>query len=179
MWMKGGAKMGIHPLVPQLRFARSELLRCLDGVSAEDAIRHLGPMNCISWIVGHLASQEHYYWVIAAQGKILAPGLYELVGFGQPASTPSLGEMWDTWRMVTQAADQFLDTLTTDDLLSHLEYEGERLPESIGTMLSRNIYHYWFHIGEAHAIRQMLGHENLPQFVGEMSQAVYRRETVR
>ena len=30
-------------------------------------------------------------------------------------------------------------------------------------------YHYWFHIGEAHAVRQMLGHVDLPDFVGDMS----------
>ena len=40
-------------------------------------------------------------------------------------------------------------------------------------MLLRNIYHYWFHMGEAHAIRQLLGHPDLPQFVGDMSEAVY------
>jgi hypothetical protein len=39
-----------------------------------------------------------------------------------------------------------------------------------------DMYHYWYHLGEAHAIRQMLGHQNLPQFVGNMSNAVYRPE---
>ena len=169
--------MDIHPLVTQLRFARSEFLRCLEGVPAEDGIRRLEPMNCISWIVGHLASQEQYYWVIAGQGKVVAPGLYELVGFGQPASTPPLDDMWATWRTVTKAADQFLDTLTAEQLQTHLEVEGERMRESIGTMLYRNTYHYWFHTGEAHAIRQMLGHGELPQFVGSMSAALYRPET--
>ncbi len=169
--------MNCHPLVAQLRFARSEFLRCLDGVSAEDAVRRLEPMNCISWIIGHLANQEQTLWVVAAQGKLLAPGLYQLVGFGQPASTPPLDEMWGIWRTVTQAADQFLDTLTTDKLQTHLEYEGKPLQESIGTLLYRNSYHYWFHMGEAHAIRQMLGHGELPQFVGDMSQALYRPES--
>jgi hypothetical protein len=51
--------MACHPLVTQLRFARSEFQRCLDGVSAEDAVHRFGPMNCISWIVGHLANQEN------------------------------------------------------------------------------------------------------------------------
>jgi hypothetical protein len=37
-------------------------------------------------------------------------------------------------------------------------------------------YHYWFHCGEAHAIRQMLGHTDLPQFVGDMSEALHRPE---
>jgi hypothetical protein len=168
--------MSVHPSVTQLRFARSEFVRCLDGVSAQDAVHRFKPVNCISWIVGHLAEQEHRYWVLWAQGRNLAPDLNRLVGYGQPASTPSLEEMWDTWDTVTSAADAFLDTLTTRQLTTHLEWKGESLPESIGTMLHRNIYHYWFHTGEAHATRQMLGHGDLPQFVGDMSEALYRPE---
>ena len=169
--------MDRHPLVTQLRFARSELARCLEGVPAEDAVRRLEPMNCISWIVGHLAAQEHYLWVEAGQGRFLAPGLYQRVGYGQPASTPPLDEMWEVWHTVTEAADEFLDTLTTEGLERHLELKGRALEESVGTSLMRNIYHYWFHTGEAHAIRQMLGHGELPQFVGDMSKAGYRPES--
>jgi len=168
--------MHCHPLVTQLRFARSEFLRCLDGVSAEDAIRRLEPMNCISWIVGHLANQEHAYWVLWSQGKNLAPELYALVGYGQPASTPPLAGMWETWHTVTRAADEFLDTLTAEKLQTYLEWKGKPVQESIGTLILRNTYHYWYHLGEAHAIRQMLGHRDLPQFVGNMSQALYRPE---
>jgi hypothetical protein len=40
-------------------------------------------------------------------------------------------------------------------------------------MLLRVTYHYWFHTGEAHAVRQQLGHPDLPQFVGNMSGVVY------
>jgi hypothetical protein len=133
-------------------------------------------MNCISWIIGHLADQENAYWVLWAQGQRLAPDLHKRVGFGQPASTPPLEEMWDVWHTVTDAADKFLDTLTTEQLQTHLEWKGKPLRESIGTMLLRNIYHYWYHLGEAHAIRQMLGHTDLPQFVGNMSEALYRPE---
>jgi uncharacterized damage-inducible protein DinB len=165
-----------HPFVTQLRFARSELVRCLEGVSEEDARRRFKPMNCISWIIGHLASQENIYWMLRAQGQNLAPDLYQRVGWGQPASTPPLDEMWAVWRTITSAADRYLDTLTPELLQTHLEWEGRTLPESIGTMLLRNIYHYWFHIGEAHAVRQLLGHPDLPQFVGDMSEALYRPE---
>jgi hypothetical protein len=168
--------MPCHPLVTQLRFARSEFVRCLDSVSETDAVRRLEPMNCISWIIGHLANQEHVYWVLVAQGRKVAPSLNDLVGFGKPASTPPLDEMWEAWRTVTQAADEFLDTLATEDLQTHMEWQGKLRPESIGTMLYRNIYHYWNHLGEAHAIRQMLGHTELPQFVGDMSEASYRPE---
>ncbi len=165
--------MSPHLLVSQLRFSRSELLRCLEGVSDEDARRSLKPMNCLSWIVGHLASQENFYWVLWAQGQTLAPGLRELVGYGQPPSAPPWDEMWATWREITATADKYLDTLAEEQLRTHLEWKGKPLRESIGTMLYRNIYHYWFHLGEAHAIRQMLGHTDLPDFVGDMSQASY------
>jgi uncharacterized damage-inducible protein DinB len=168
--------MECHPLVTQLRFARSELERCLGGVSAEDAVRRLQPMNCISWIVGHLANQEHRYWVLLAQGRSVAQGLNDLVGFGMPASTPSMEEMRETWRTVTRAADEFLDALTPEGLQRHPEWKGKAVDESYGTLLMRNIYHYWFHTGEAHAIRQMLGHGELPQFVGDMAVAAYRPE---
>ena len=132
-----------HPLVIQLRFARSEFARCLEGVSAEDAVRRILPMNCISWIVGHMANQEQGWWLFLAQGRLLVPGLNDLVGYRKPASTPPLDEMWDAWRTITQAADEYLDTLTTEILQTHLEYKGGRRPESIGTMIYRSTYHYW------------------------------------
>ena len=165
-----------HLLVTQLRFARSELARCLEGVSDGDARRRLMPINCMSWMVGHLADQENRYWVITAQGKVIAPELNELVGFGRPASTPPLGEMWDAWRAVTAAADIYLDTLTPVLLEGHLERDGQPRADNVGTMLLRNLYHYWFHIGEACAVRQMLGHEHVPEFVGSMAGVPYRPE---
>jgi len=168
--------MTIHPLVDQLHFSRREFQRCLEGVSAADGQRRLEPMNCISWMVGHLANQENWYWVRQAQGVELAPGLNDLVGFGRPASQPVLSEMWDTWQTVTKTADDFLLTLTSERLQTHMEWNGKPLRESVGTMLLRNIHHYWFHIGEAHAVRQQLGHTDLPQFVGNMQSAVYRPE---
>src|SRR5512138_393818 len=70
--------MAIHPLVVQLRFTRSEFLRCLAGVDDQDARRRFQPMNCISWMVGHLADQEHRYWITMAEGKVLFPELNDL-----------------------------------------------------------------------------------------------------
>ncbi len=168
--------MSTHPLITQLRFTRSEFVRCLEGVSDEDARRHLELMNCISWTIGHLAAQENKLWVLWAQGQELAPDLQERVGYGQPPSTPPLDEMWSIWHTVTRTADKFLDTLTTEKLQDYLKWQGKPVRESIGTLLYRNIYHYWYHLGEAHAIRQMLGHTDLPQFVGDMSEALYRPE---
>ena len=165
-----------HFLVQQLRFARAELQRCLEGLSDEDARKRLLPMNCISWMVGHLALQEQFYWVSAPQGREIAPDLPSLVGFGQPASTPPLADMWQVWAEITAAADPYLDTLTPALMGTRLEYNGKPLRGTIGTMLLRNIHHYWFHIGEAHAVRQQLGHLNLPDFVGSMSGYGYQPE---
>jgi hypothetical protein len=163
-----------HNLVYQLRFARSELQRALAGVSDEDARRRLGPMNCISWIIGHLAWQEQRYWLEPANAAV-APELNTLFANGAPACQPPLDEAWAHWRAVTQAADPILDTFTTASMLENVPLR--RWGAVRGNLLQRVIYHYWYHIGEAMAIRQMLGHTNLAEFVGNIdAEAPYRPE---
>ena len=162
-----------HFLVEQLKFARRELQRCLEGMTEVDALRRLGPMNSIGWIVGHLASQENYIWVNTGQQIEIWPDLINQVGYGKPATTPPLGEMWRAWAEITAAADQYLDHLTDEKLSDYLKFDENMAHENVGTMLMRNIYHYWFHIGEAHAIRQGMGHQDLPDFVGRFEDAVY------
>jgi hypothetical protein len=76
---------------------------------------------------------------------------------------------------VTDAADPWLDTLTSKRLLEELK--GSPTYRTIGSSLRRVTYHYWFHIGEILAIRQILGHPGLPEFVGDIdAQAPYRPE---
>jgi uncharacterized damage-inducible protein DinB len=164
-----------HLLVDQLRFTRSEWLRAIDGLSDGDARRRLLPMNCISWMVGHLAWQENRYWLRFAQDKNAAPQLDDIVGYGRPASTPPLSEMMEAWSAVTVESDPYLDTLSSETLLTFYQYKGRAIRESAGTLLQRVIYHYWFHTGEALAIRQMLGHPNLPEFVGSFSERAHYR----
>jgi uncharacterized damage-inducible protein DinB len=168
--------MALHPLVAQLYFTRSEFRRIIQGISKKDAERRLEPMNSISWMVGHLANQESRWWVLLAQGRELMPELNERVGYEKPATTPPLAEMLAAWEVTTQAANQYLETVTSGMLLEHFLWNGKPRPESIGTTLHRCIYHYWYHTGEASAVRQLLGHTDLPQFIGEMSAAAYRRE---
>ncbi len=166
-----------HPLVDQLRFTRSEWLLGLEGPSEDDGSKHFGPMNCISWIVGHLAWQEHRYFLDRAQGRVLYPKLTEMFAGDCPMSTPSLKEMLEIWHTVTKAVDPFLDTLTTEGLLTDLLRDGKSIGQSVGSAMRRTTYHYWYHMGEIQAIRQMLGHTNLPQYVGEIEQeAPYRAE---
>ena len=166
-----------HPRIEQFLFTRSEWLRGLKGISEEDGARHFGPMNCISWTVGHLAWHEQSYWLERAQGSIPFPILNELFAYRAPMSTPSLEEMLKTWRAVTRQADGFLEGLTTASLQTPLLRKGRDVGQTIGSGLQRMTFHYWYHIGEIQAIRQMLGHANLPEYVGNIEkQAPYHPE---
>ena len=166
-----------HPLVDQLRFTRAEWRRALRGIPPEDGLKRVGPMNSIGWIVGHLAWQEQRYWLARRLGELPVPELDELVGNGQPASTPPLPRMLEAWTTVTAAVDPWLDTITADELATLLRPPGGR--RTVGDSIHRVTYHYWFHIGEILAIRQVLGHPRLPEFVGAdlETKAPYRPPT--
>jgi hypothetical protein len=162
-----------HPLVEQLQFTRKEWLRALRGTSEEDGLRRLEPMNSIGWIVGHLAWQEQRYFLTRAQGVTPIPMLNEIVASGGPATTPGLHEMRSAWVQITKAVDPWLDDLAGPTLLAELGGSGPR--RSIGDGIQRVTYHYWFHIGEILAIRQLLGNPRLPEFVGDIElRAPYR-----
>ena len=105
------------------------------------------------------------------------PALNEVVASGGPATTPPLRDMLAAWREITTAADAWLDALTTEAMIAILAGPGPR--RSAGDAIRRVTYHYWFHIGEISAIRQILGHQRLPEFVGNIERrAPYRPDTI-
>src|SRR5919204_2462447 len=160
-------RTAVHPLVEQLRFTREEWLRALAGVSEADATTHHGQMNCISWIVGHLAWQEQRYFLLRPQKLVPRPDIQKRFAFGAPMSTPALSETLAAWREISATADPFLDRITGRALLRDLPLpSGKRSGQTLGSALRRITYHYWFHIGEILAIRQLLGRKRLPQYVG-------------
>jgi uncharacterized damage-inducible protein DinB len=152
-------------------------MRGIKGVSHEDARRRILPMNCISWNVGHLAMQEQRYFLMRAQGETPFPDIAKEFATGAPASTPPLERVLEAWRVITAAADPWLDKQTSRSLLEHVVSRGKPTPYVYGNLLQRVIYHYWYHTGENQAIRQALGHTDLPQFVGDIDgKAPYRRD---
>lgn len=164
-----------HPLVDQIRFARSEFKRGLDGVTDADGRERVGPANSISWTIGHLAWQEQRYWLQRLHGVTLVPELDQEYCFGCPPSTPPLDRSWQQWEAVVAAVDPHLDELTGDVFLAEAVVDGRSLAPNWGSLALRVIYHYWFHLGETQGIRQALGHGNLAQFVGDIDgQAPYR-----
>ena len=158
-----------HPIVEQLAFARSELERSLHGVTDEEGARRFMPMNSLGWIVGHLADQEQRYFLERQGLPLVVEGLNDRVGYGRPASTPPLPEMLDAWRRVTGQTASVIAAMTDDDLLAYPAADPRKW-ETNGTLILRVTYHYWFHLGEGQAIRQLLGHTGLPEFVGDIGE---------
>ena len=135
----------IHPLVAQLYFTRDEWQRGIDGVSPADAIKHIGAMNSISWLIGHMAWQEQKYWLELAQGKKPFPDLVARFAAGAPKNSPPLNEVVKIWFEVTRLTRPYLDRLTTADLEAELLRHGKPVGQSLGSAMLRLIYHYWHH----------------------------------
>ena len=70
------------------------------------------------------------------------------------------------WHTITTAADTVLDRLDTEALEAAMP--NAPTPRTVGSTIQRIIYHYWSHIGEIIAIRQILGHAGVPEFVGDL-----------
>jgi len=154
----------MHLLVEMQHVTRAEFVRGLAGLSDEDVRRRIEPMNCISWIIGHMAHQEHAYFVAWPQGQEAAPE-YKAFAYGSPASQPSLEEVMALWRAVCEDADKCLHAANEESLRQLVIAPDPAVErENLGTRISRNIFHYWSHIGEISAIRQILGHRP-PEFV--------------
>ena len=140
------------------------------GVPAEDAKRRLGPMNSLSWNVGHLAWQEQRYFLTRGQGITPYPEIQEQFAYGAPGTTPELADTLAAWRAITAAADPWLDAVTTAKLLEEPVSRGKPIGTTFGNLLQRVIYHYWYHTGENQAIRQQLGHARLAAVRGRHRQ---------
>jgi hypothetical protein len=157
-----------HPLVDQLRFTRGEWLRALDGVPEADAVRRLQPMNSIGWIVYHLAWHEQVSFLTRLRGLTPVPAANEHGVNGQPASTPPLADAMRAWQAVVAATDPVLDSLDSVALQAWLPNTRQPRSRLVSSTVQRVTYHYWFHIGEITAIRQLLGHAGVPEFVGDI-----------
>ncbi|MFC1953790.1 DinB family protein [Chloroflexota bacterium] len=150
----------MHILAQMHHLARKELERGFQGLSDEDARKRIKPMNCISWIIGHLANQQHVFFIDWPQGKKSDARFHEF-GFGSPASEPPLGQILGLWQSSCEEVDVWLNTATEESLQASFPSPNG---ENGGTLLVRDIFHIWFHTGEIISIRQILGHEP-PQYV--------------
>jgi len=155
-------------IINQLKFTRGEFRKGFTGVNEEEGLRRFMPINSIGWMVGHLAWHEQLYWLTRLQGYTPIPELNNLASFGGAASQPSLNRMVAYWEQITAETDPFLEKLTPEDLVPNVvTKEGKEYQINKGTLISRVIYHYWYHTGEMQAVRQLLGHTGLQDFVSD------------
>ncbi len=167
-WQKGFdfAKTGdIHPLVDQTRFTKEKWLLGHKDLTAEDGVKRLGHANSISWMVGHLAGFDQAVWLERPRGIVVNEAV-KACGYRQPASTPDLNEMLDAWHAIQEKVAEVQAELTAEDLLVHPGPPGNQSPENLGTLMLRQLWHYWYHLGEMQGLRQAMGHEKLAQYVG-------------
>jgi hypothetical protein len=75
---------------------------------------------------------------------------------------------------LTPVPEPYLDSLDGAALSRRWKRKSSR--ETPGTKLHRTTYHYWFHLSESQAVRQMLGHTKLHDFVGRFGKNQYRPE---
>ncbi len=152
-----------HFIVTQIQFAKESWLRGLKDVTPEDAKKRFGESNCISWMVGHMAQFDQMAWLDTPVADL------ETFAWGRPASTPELSDVLDAWHTVNIEVNHVLNTFTEADM----QRPSRFTEENCATMLQRQTWHYWYHLGEMQAIRQMMGHQGLPQYVGRMGSTVY------
>jgi hypothetical protein len=123
-----------------------------------------------------MAWHERLVWFRRARGLKVEP-ILDAFATGQPASVPSLAAMQAAWERIVAGADPFLEGLSTADLEQSPPHDPRPNPPVIGSQVQYVTYHYWSHIGEVSAVRQVLGHTGLAQYVGDFPpEAEYRRE---
>lgn len=152
----------MHPLVQMLYLTRKEFDRNLQGLTDEDARKHIEPMNCISWIIGHVAYQHRAFFIDWFQDRDTDPR-YLPYRWGSPPSQPPLDEVMMLWQEACKDSESWLQAATNESLQGICEKPFAN-GESWGTLLVRCIFHTWCHLGEISSIRQILGHKP-PQFV--------------
>lgn len=163
-----------HHLVRYVQHVRRELRRALEGMTVADLERRVGGINSVAWMVGHLAWQEQSYW-LTSRGEP-SPSSLDLQAFGfgrsRPEAMPAFEDLYEAWTSVTEATNGWLVSLGETELRSHVE--GRKLfeEENVGTLLTRVIGHYYFHIGQITAVRKLLDYP-VPTFVGSQIGAMY------
>ena len=152
----------MHTLVQMLYLARKEFDRNLEGLTDEDARKRIEPMNCICWIIGHVACQHRAFFVDWPQERS-NDSRYSPYAWGAPPTQPPLEDVLALWRDACRDSEAWLQAASSESLQG-ISKKPLANGESWGTLMVRCIFHTWCHLGEISSIRQVLGHKP-PQFV--------------
>ncbi len=156
-----------HFLITQLQFAKQQWLAGHIGLKPEDAHKRVGQSNSISWMVAHLAAFDQKLWWEQRGGNPALNDMVKQCSYGQPASIPDFGGSMAVWQTIQDHIDPILLAITAEDL-GKPHAPQRNTYENTGTLILRQTWHYWYHLGEMQSIRQALGHKNLQQYVGRI-----------
>ena len=143
------------------RFALSEFRRGLDGLTDDEARVRMRKadgteMNAISWTACHVAG----HWLHRP------PELHRYRFGSDDPTPPPLSEALSLLENARAFMESWVPT-ASEELMLRIPPGNVTGGENVGTALMRATLHTWFHTGEINAIRQMLGHPEIP-FVGQM-----------
>ena len=168
------------------QFALFEFERGLEGLSEEDAQRRLDKadgtqMNAISWTVGHIAWQWTNLSTRAARAlpenadadpyAELSRRVYRFRSATDDPSPPSLAEALALFQEMKTTLGwlEVADPRVMTAVPSHPDYaltpERNHIAsrhETIGTATIRNTYHTLIDVGDTIAVREILGHPEIP-----------------
>jgi len=101
----------MHTMVQMLNLTRKEFERNLVGLTDEDARKRIEPMNCISWIIAHVACQHRAFFVDWPAGR-KTDSRYLPYGHGAPPSEPPLDEAMGLWQDACKESEAWLQAAT-------------------------------------------------------------------
>ncbi len=158
-----------HHLIRYSQHVRREFKRVLEGMSEADCNKRVANLNSIAWMTAHLMNQEYTYW-----HKSQANEIAEVTAFNETLKVhpADFKEAFVLWERVTDESNDWLERLSEDDLRTHLTGRKSFEVENIGSLLTRVIGHYYFHIGQISAVRKMLDYD-VPGFVGSQEGAYF------
>ncbi|HEY8172505.1 MAG TPA: DinB family protein [Dehalococcoidia bacterium] len=142
-------------------FAIDEFERGLEGLTEDEAAVRAkkadgSSMNAISWTVAHIAG----HWLHRPER------LHRYRPGSDDPAPPSLVDAMAWLREGREYTEEWLGR-ATPELMLRVPPGNVTGGENVGTALMRATLHTWFHAGEINAIRQMLGHKEIP-YVGQL-----------
>lgn len=144
-----------HALIGQFLLTNDQVKKYYLDLSDDDIKAVFKPINCIGWLIGHMAL-GNYQFLFKNIGNDI-PEDAKLYGNGQPHSTPDRDLIINMWEDSADNLKNWIINVSDDDLINNMTGKMKDEKVNLGTDLSRMMFHTWNHLGEIASVRQLLG----------------------
>jgi hypothetical protein len=144
-----------HALIGQFLLTNDQVNKYYFDLSDDDIKAVFKPINCIGWLIGHMAL-GNYQFLFKNIGNVI-PEDAKLYGNGQPHSTPDKNFILNMWEDSADNLKKWIINVSDDDLINNMTGKMKDEKVNLGTDLSRMMFHTWNHLGEIASVRQLLG----------------------